>query len=204
MRTSLLLATATILLGGCGNFLKTEKKAQKAVQIDESLTGRWSTNCFERGFLFTTYQRDELNFSALGDFEKKAVQHVGADCKTETVSKTVSGTYDELDTVPGIEGGKAINFTVRNVAITAHTNEAVKSLNDAKTCGLSDWVLNKSTSVLGKDCGETFQDGAVIFDVYKRDSDTVFLGQSFLLFDDKDAPDNRPTSLDLDHPYRKQ
>lgn len=203
MRTSLLLATATILLSGCGIF-ETEKKAQKAIQIDESLTGRWSTNCFERGFIFTNYQRDELTFSAVGDFEKKAVQHVGADCQTETISKTVSGTYDELDAVPGIEGGKAINFTVRDVVLTAHTAEAVKSLNDATTCGLNNWELNKPTSVLGKNCGETFQDGAVIFDVYKRDGDTVYLGQSFLLFDDKDAPEDRPTTLELDRPYRKQ
>jgi hypothetical protein len=203
MRTSLLLATATILLSGCSVF-ETKKKAQKAIQIDESLTGRWSTDCFERGFIFTKYQREELTFSAVGDFEKKAVQHVGADCKTETVSKTVSGTYDELDPVPGIVGGKAINFTVRDVVFTAHTDEAVKSLNEVKTCGLSDWVLNKPTSVLGKKCGETFQDGAVIFDVYKRDGNTVYLGQSFLLFDDKDAPENRPTSLELDRPYRKQ
>ncbi len=202
MRTSLLL-TATILLSGCGAF-ETDKKGQKADQVDQGLTGRWSTSCLERGFIFTNYQRDELSFSAVGDFEKKAVQHVDSGCQTEALSKTVSGTYDELDAVDGIAGGKAINFTVRDVVITPHTDEATKNLNDSSTCGLTNWVIHKSTSVLGKNCGETFQDGAVIFDVYKLDQDTVWLGKSFLLFDDKDAPEDRPTTLEQDRPYRKQ
>lgn len=201
---SLMLAFG-VVAAGCGAF-ETKKKGQKARENDSSLNGTWQNSCTKMDWLGFTYYRVTYKFSALGDFDKTTSLFADASCAEAIGSLSESGTYAALGDAADTAQAKDINFTISEAKISADTDQAVKLLNAAAYCGISDWQKGRATDVLDKPCvGFQHVKGKVIFDIYKVDQNDKRLetgkGSIFL---DKGDVSSRPKSLDEANTFFKK
>ena len=131
------------------------------------------------------------------------------------------GTGDPSDTV----GNPGQYLSISSKASDAEKEIAKKFFATAVSSDAEskEWVasggipiVNGSDSLLsGKDedwlkfqygvasGAKTFTEGQVIFDIYKKDGDNLYLGRSSF-FLDGDSADSRPVDLDNEHPLIKQ
>lgn len=193
----------TFALAGCGAF-ETKGKGKKSDQTDYELAGTWTSACLKLDLLGLSRSSETYKFSALGDFDKTTTVFLDDGCQQPALDETVSGTADSLGADATVQDAKDINFTVTKATLTPRSDKAVQLLNDASYCGLTGWEKDKAVDVLGKDCaGEDWQNGEVIYDVYKRDGDQLRFGASMIFFDKTDAGE-RPTKLEDERVFTRK
>lgn len=182
---------------GCGAF-GTKKKGQKVRENDNALTGTWQNSCTKMDWLGFSYNQVSFKFSVLGDFEKTTSLFDDESCSTRIGALSESGTYAALGDAASTPQAKDINLTISEAKITADSDQAVKLLNAAAYCGISEWQKGQASDVLNKDCiGFRHAKGKVVFDIYKVDQDNhrLAVGKSSL-FLDKSGAESRPQNLD--------
>lgn len=199
------LGTFLALLVSCGLTEKDKKRAKSAKETIE-VAGTWTTKCINRNFLVTSvYQREQLEFSIRNNFEKQIIRHDDEDCKDENFRTTIRGGYEVLGESDKAKHGKDINFTIRSIHITAFTPGMVTTLNDASYCGIDNWQADNERNVTGRDCvGLAVDRGDVLFDVYKIEDERLYLGKTFLGFDEPVKLNLRPNKFDESKVYKRK
>ncbi|MBC7660073.1 MAG: hypothetical protein H7249_10220 [Chitinophagaceae bacterium] len=203
MKTAIVssLLSLGLLAGACGKSKDDNKTIQ---QIPNQLAGTYKTDCSKQGVMGLGSALRQVNFTAVGDFDRKETYFAGNSC-TETTALTyrTTGTVQSVGSLPSDSTLDMLNFTVSDTYITPGTDALVKTLNTTKFCGKTDWALNQEAQVSALSCENfTIKKGDVIQDVYDDRSGTLYFGKKFaLLLNNSGA---RPTSVDLDTPYHKQ
>lgn len=202
------LALAFVGLSACGSdSKKSDEIAQKGDEYDSALSGTWLSACTPvgpLGLIPLAGEREEMAVNALTDVTKTVHHFDDKGCASPLYNQAIIGTYAEAGDSDKAAGAKNLNITVHKSTITPVSAAGVANLNDVKLCGATDWQLNVAKDVTGADCGgKSFAEGVVVFDVYKVDGSSLFLGKSSF-FRDGSSAEQRPTALDTEHPLAKQ
>lgn len=181
-----------------------DKVGQVIEQFDQSLTGDWQTPCLQNEWNGLIAAKDELTFSAIGDFEKELLRYSDDQCETPIFSIKLNGTYASLDKNQAAQDARNINFTITKAELEVNNPQAVDLLNRLEYCGIRNWQVGQSRDILGKDClGPDINQGSVIFDIYNVENNKLFLGDALVLENIGNA-ENRPTQLNSSRIYQKE
>ena len=133
-------------------------------------------------------QKALFNFS--GDTVKiERIDYLEGDCSTKSSSLVFTGTFiinGESDTIPGV---KNLDYTVKTVEATFHTNAVVKIVNQMKFLGYVDWQVNVTKDITGAS-GISSQ-GDKLYEIYRiEDGNKLYIGSNEAI-----GSPSRPTSL---------
>lgn len=177
---------------------------QTVENIPTQLAGTYKTDCTQNSVLGLTSTDRQLDFSAVGDFDRTEIYYTGDACgSAPALTYKVSGTVQEQGKLPSDQTLDMLNFAVSNASIIPGTDALVATMNTTRFCGKTDWALNTEVSIDSLDCsGFTIKKGDVIQDVYDDREGTLYFGKKFALLL-KETGD-RPTEIDEDVAYHKQ
>lgn len=206
MKTNHVLgALSLFLLTGCGSLNKdnNEDSNSPVDQRDTSLIGSWERGCEKFDLLGLQSHKVKLNFDIGLGFYREQTIFAKDQCSDERIVEKQTGTYGKVGDAQGVEGGRQINFTVKDAFVTPRNDQAAKDLNDAKYCNLTNWQNGVEQKVTGVNCRSGYSEGQVLFDIYKVDGNNLQLGQAGFLLDGSTST-TRPTSIDTARPYVKR
>lgn len=196
-----------LTLSACGD-LKDRLEGRKGTkEVKPELVGKWESSCKTLDILDLIEiggERQSMDFSLVPGSVEKKIQHFSdGDCKEPAFERIIDASYAIVGDAEGGEGKKNINLTVNKVELKPQSGGAVEKLNKVKACGINDWKDGEARDVTGKDCvGKKYEKGQVIFDVYKKDGNNLYLGKSSFFLDGESAED-RPKDVDMEHPLMK-
>jgi hypothetical protein len=197
---------AAALATSCGSVGDDDKKSGKKIEeTDTDLAGEWENSCTKADLFGINYNKTEVKFSPVGDFERETTLYSDEGCATPVGKMKETGTYAALGSSATVDGARDLNLTVSGAKLTAITQDAADKLNTARYCGVTNWTAGQEVDVLGKEClGLTRNNGDVVFDIYRVDQDNkrLTLGKPSLFFD-KQRADARPEKLDDTNTYSK-
>jgi hypothetical protein len=203
------VAALAATLAACGGSTGSKGDAGRKIdEIDTSLTGNWLSNCVQKGplgIIPIASERELMQFGvAQGDITKTIHRFDDTACNNALYDQDIVGTYSLVGDSTTAAGAQNVNINIHSTTIKPATEAAAGKLNEAKFCGATDWANGVAKDVTGADCGgKKFSQGDVVFDLVKRDHDTLFLGKASF-FNDGTSAGERPTALDTDHPLAKQ
>jgi hypothetical protein len=202
----LAVASSILALALTGFACKDDDKndGQTIENIPNQLSGAYKTACTENSALGLTSSTRSLDFSSVGDFDRKEVYFSNDSCTgTAGLTYRVVGTVSVPGALPENTQLDIINFQIGEAYITPGTQALVDTLNATSFCGAKDWALNVEKSIADLQCNDfAIKKGEVIQDVYDDRDGTLYFGKKFALLLNED--DARPTEVDLDLPYNKQ
>jgi len=205
MRLTMFLAILSSLsLASCGVF-DTEKKGQKATQVDTSLPGSWATNCLSETPFDLSHSVRTVAFSALGDFTRTETYFGSDACDSPAFAMTINGTYEVPEKPEDENASGTLNLTVTKAEVEVHSDDAVDILNTLSLCGIDNWQKDERIDITGKECGTGYiiNNGDVIFERYSLRNDRLYLGNTYLFMSEDSAKD-RPSSVNSDIVYEKK
>lgn len=203
---SVLGCAGLMALTACGDLRDRLEGRKDSKEVKIELIGKWESACKTRSILDLIDiggERQIMDFSAVpGSVEKKLQRFTDGDCKEPAFERIIDASYAVVGDAN--DGAKNMNLTVHKVEVKPLSEDSANKLNGEKACDISDWKDGEARDVTGKDClGKKYEEGQVIFDIYKQEGDNLYLGKSSF-FLDGDSADQRPESLDLEHPLLKQ
>jgi hypothetical protein len=195
---------SALFLSSCGMF-STKETGKKAEQNSSDLAATWELGCVKLDFLGFLGHKEELSFSAVGDFQRKKRVYDNANCETEVGSFNTTGTYAVLGaTASTNDGTRDINLTLNTFDVTVSTDSLVKAMNEAKFCGLDNWAVNQKVNLLGLDCaiGKVSR-GDVVYEIFLVDNNILYFSDQLGVVGHRVAS-SRPEKLDMSRPYVKK
>ena len=198
-------ALSLLVLTSCGGLKKGSNEDDNSPidQRDMSLVGSWERGCEKVDLLGLQSHKVKLSFDiGLGFFREQTI-FAKADCGDERIVEKQTGTYGKVGDAQGVDGGHQINFTIKDAFVTPRSDGAASDLNKAKYCNLANWQNGVEQKVTGVNCKSGYNEGQVLFDIYKVDGNNLQLGQAGFLLDGSTST-TRPTSLDAARPYVKK
>jgi len=195
---------SALSLSACGKF-STKDKGKKAEQNSSALAATWDSGCSKLDLLGFLSHKEELIFSAVGDFQRTNRVYDNANCETEVGRFDTSGTYAVLGSSANTnDGTRDINLTLNTFDVTLSTDSSVKALNLAKFCGIDNWALNQRVSLLGLDCATgKVSRGDAVYEIFRIDNNTLYFSDQLGVVGDRVAA-SRPEKLAMDRPYVKK
>ena len=118
------------------------------------LEGTWATNCFLSGSYYRIQKLEVTGTDAKVNYEL----HTDSNCNTDvylyedTYSSFTVG--DEVTFSSGLKG-KKFTINIESFKLTPQSSSSVTTLNNASTCGSTDWSLNTAKDYTGLTCGST-------------------------------------------------
>lgn len=194
-----------VVLAGCGRIDKkdSEKTNTPADQRDLSLVGAWERGCESVDLLGLQSHKIRLDFNAGFGFSREQTLFAGSTCADERIVEKQVGTYGRVGDAKDIPGAHQINFTIKDAYVTPRNDQGVADLNKVKYCGIADWAVGVERKVTNIACKSGFNEGQVLFDVYKVEQNSLQLGQAGFLLDGS-TDSARPTALNTAKPYVKK
>lgn len=133
------------------------------------------------------------------------IRAVGSQISVETVLYADSGCQRlnltieyvaNFSTGPDLVGGTALDLLPTKIMFTLPNAEVVSYYNANKSCGISDWVLDKPKNVSGKFCFPSLMPtvGQTGFDIFALKGGTLQFGV-FPQAESPRLPDERPPSV---------
>ncbi len=204
MILALAALASTLNLSACGKF-STKDKGKKMEENSSALAATWNLGCSKFDFLGFLGNKEELVFSAVGDFERTKRVYDNTNCEAEMGHFETSGTYAVLGSSANTnDGTKDINLTVNTFDFTVLSDSLAKALNSAKFCGLDNWSVNQKVSLLGLDCATGKVGlGDVVYEIFLIDNNNVYFSDQLGVLGQRAAA-SRPTKLDTSRPYVKK
>lgn len=201
----MLSALSLLALTGCGSLKKdnNEDSSSPADQRHTNLIGSWERGCEKVDLLGLQSHKVKLNFDIGLGFYREQTIFAKDQCGDERIVEKQTGTYGNVGDAQGVVGGRQINFTVKDAFVTPRSDQAAKDLNAAKYCNLTNWQNGVEQKVTGVSCKSGFNEGQVLFDIYKIDGNSLQLGQAGFLLDGSTST-SRPSTLDAARPYVKK
>ena len=195
---------SVLAFSACGMF-STKEGGKKIEQNSSALAATWDLDCSKFDFVGFTGDKDTLNFSVVGDFERTTRIHEDANCKTEIGRFDTKGTYAVLGTSANKnDGTRDINLTVSDFDFTVLTDSLAKALNAAKFCGQNNWTVNQKVSLLGLDCatGKVAR-GDTVYEIFLIDKNSLYFSDQLGVVGQRTAA-SRPAKLEMSRPYVKK
>lgn len=196
---------SVVLLSGCGALKRdnNEDDSSPNDQRDLKLIGSWERGCERADILGLQSRKVKLNFDlGLGFFREQTIFAKDV-CADERIVEKQTGTYAKVGDAQGVEGAYQINFTVKNAFVTPRSDQAADDLNKVKYCGLDNWKNDVEQKITNVPCKSGYNEGQVLFDIYKLDENNLQLGQAGFLLDGSNN-NARPATLDTLRPYVKK
>lgn len=189
------VGASLLTIASCGvEGKKSKKKTEKTIEI----YGEWEQDCKSFDFAGLSHYADQVKFNPVSEFEQKTRIYDNSKCEDGLAELTVRGDFEILGEAKGVEGARNINFTIKEARFKPQDDKAVDALNTLKYCGFENWKKNQSKDILNRNCkGAKYSDGMVIFDIYKREKDTIFFGEANNWLAGKTTND-RPAELAAD------
>ena len=148
------------------------------------LQGTWVTACFPPGYSFdsTFYRQLSIEISgATISFTENNFDD--GSCDTPVSRK--QGYYSNValaDNITLSDGTTGHQFSVKWEVFTGvpYTSTFVQILNDISYCGISTWIINEVTDIMGRDCSEHDRlyppQNATAYNIYKLMGNNLYFG----------------------------
>ena len=182
-----LIGISLVLITSCGSD-GTKSANEVGLQTysteKSELDGKWESPCDP--FIFETSQNHQLEVNQ-GSFIEHLNYYDGRECQTLSSTIEFTGYFSLGNTVQSPANSKELNLKIATFSSVYHDDKAVKRANDDKLCGITDWKKGEKRL-----CSQT---NLIIYQVYKLENDSLWMGQLSKERDGASA-DRRPNTLE--------
>jgi hypothetical protein len=118
------------------------------IDFQQKLVGSWHEDCQKKGYGDSAYSAQQVyEFNADSVINDRTIQYKDTECKTESAYITLVGKYTVGDKNAKIADAVSVISEYQKIMITLRSDSAVETLNDGKTCGITDWKINEPREV---------------------------------------------------------
>lgn len=186
---------------GCG-IGERSKEARKDAENKWELSGEYSNRCHAptivNAILKDDFAKETYDYNVTGTFTQSYALHEDAACSQLKLTRSIGGKYEIVGDSDKVAEAKMVNLTINSATLTPGSDAVAVELNDDKYCGITDWKSGVASNILDKDCGGlTVRNGEVIFDIYKVQDNTLYMGKTSF-FRNGSSGSTRPEALDTD------
>lgn len=157
---SLLLLFTCLFIAACAK----EKSEEVSLEFEDK---SWFSNCLSMGN--SGYQKSEMLFKSDGGFFIRQSAYLDASCNSLLFIQEISGTFI---TSANTGERKNIDLTLASMTLTSKSSAATNGWNNTSLCGISNWTLNTTRSIVGLTCGSDTMPvvGDKSYDIYYIDT----------------------------------
>ncbi|WP_415062936.1 hypothetical protein [Bdellovibrio sp.] len=209
MKHLTLLLSVLFLVPAC---TKTTTSSSEGEIVNESIEGGlWKTDCLASGGI---YLKGESSFSG-GQYYSSLTVYSDSSCSTASLEVKEVGTYALTGTIAeGLFPKSKIDLTLSTLTTTVWSSSLISSFNSNNHCGISNWSVGETRSILGLICDskQMGQAGDKFYDIYGvqvvgdslmgvRAGDLLFGSKSTSY--DGSSENKRPVNLSSSLTYRR-